>query len=172
MQKNLQKLVKDIKNGYMESFDKLYDQTKSGVFYMIKSIVKDESLSEDIMQDTYISFMNNIDRIDDTGSIYSYLLTTAKNKSLNEIRNNDKLTNIDYLENLECPEVESFTPLLDFARKNLTPDEWRILKLTIIDGYRRVEVAKMIGKPIATVNWQYNKILKKVEKMHKEVYDE
>ncbi len=172
MKKDLNSLIKKIKKGYAEYFDDLYDATKNGVFFMIKGIVKDYSLAEDIMQDTYISFMNKLDDIDENGNIYSYLLTTAKNKALNEVKRDSRLVGVDYLENMECDEVDTFTPLLDFARAHLEENEWKILKLTVVDGYRRVEVAKMVNKPIATINWQYNKILKKVEKMYKEVYDE
>ena len=172
MKKDLANLTKQIKKGSTEAFDLLYDATKNGVYYIIKSIVKDYSLAEDIMQDTYISFMNKIEDIDLKGNIYSYLLTTAKNKALNEVKKGERLVGVDYLENMECPEVDNFTPLLDFAKKHLDEYEWKIVKLTIIDGYRRVEVAKIIHKPVATVNWQYNKILKKLEKMYKEVYDE
>lgn len=172
MKKDLNSLIKKIKKGYGEYFDDLYDATKNGVFYMIKSIVKDYSLAEDIMQDTYISFMSKLENIDENGNIYSYLLTTARNKALNEVKKDSRLVGVDYLENMEMEEVDTFTPLLDFAKNHLDENEWKILKLTVVDGYRRVEVAKLIGKPVATVNWQYNKILKKVEKMYKEVYDE
>ena len=170
--KNLGLLTEKLKQGKMAYFDEFYDATKNGVYFTIKSIVKDYSLAEDIMQGVYESFMNHINDIDTDKSIYSYLITTAKNMSLNEIKKGERLAPLDYYENIECPEEESFTPLLDFAKKNLDEYEWKILKLTVIDGYRRVEVAKLLNKPIATVNWQYNKILKKVEKMYKEVYDE
>ena len=96
----------------------------------------------------------------------------AKNKALNEVKKYSRIVSIDYLENVECPEQDAYSPLLDFAKEHLNEYEWKILKLTIIDGYRRVEVAKLLDKPIATVNWQYNKILKKVEKMYEEVYNE
>lgn len=172
MKKNINSIVKKLKKGYSEYFDELYDATKNGVFFMIKSIVKDYSLSEDIMQDTYISFINKLDDIDENGNIYAYLLQTAKNKALNEVKKDARLVGVDYLENMECDEPDTFTPLLDFAKTHLENSEWRILKLTVVDGYRRVEVAKILNKPVATVNWQYNKILKKVEIMYKEVYDE
>lgn len=169
---NLRHLTEKIKQGQIKYFDDLYNATKNGVYFTIKSIIRDNSLIEDIMQDTYESFIAKINDIDLDKNIYSYLLTTAKNKSLNQIKQLERFAPIDYYENIQCPEVDSFTPLLDFAKSHLDSYEWQILKLTIIDGYRRVEVAKMMNKPIATINWQYNKILKKVEKMYKEVYDE
>lgn len=172
MKDNLNKLLEKLKQGKLQFFDEFYDTTKNGVFFMIRSIIKDYSRSEDIMQDVYLSFMNNLDKIDIDGNPYSYLLTMARNKALNEAGRDARIVGIDYLENIECPETDGFSPLLDFAKTHLEEDEWRLLKLTIVDGYRRVEAAKLIGKPVATVNWQYNKILKKVEKMYKEVYDE
>ena len=169
---NLGYLVDKLKQGKIKYFDQFYDATKNGVYFTIKSIVKDYSLAEDIMQDVYESFLQKIEDVDENKNVYAYLITTAKNKALNEVKRGERFSPLDYHENIECPEVESFSPLLDFAKQHLDDYEWKILKLTVVDGYRRVEVAKIIDRPIATVNWQYNNILKKLERMYKEVYDE
>lgn len=62
--------------------------------------------------------------------------------------------------------------LVEDAMQNLSDDEFRILELTTIYGYRRVEVAKMLGEPISTINWKYNKVIKKVKTFYGEVYNE
>ena len=44
--------------------------------------------------------------------------------------------------------------------------------MTAVYGYRRVEVAKKLNRPVTTVNRKYNVILKKIEKYYDEVYYE
>lgn len=170
MERELKHLTAKLKRGHTDAFDKLYELTKKGVYFMIYSIVKNKHLAEDLMQDTYIGFLTKISDVDENGNVYSYLLTAARNKSLNEVKRLGKETDSEILETVECPVTENLSPLLDFAKEKLPADEWHILKLTVVDGYKRVEVAKMLSKPVSTLNRQYNAILAKVEKLYKEVY--
>ena len=40
-----------------------HEETKYKVFYNILSIVKDEVSAEDILQETYLRFLNNLDKL-------------------------------------------------------------------------------------------------------------
>ena len=53
------------------------------------------------------------------------------------------------------------------ARANLTPEEYEILEMKLIYGYSQTEIARIKGKPISTLSWQYNAILKKLKKIIK-----
>lgn len=170
MERELRHLTAKLKRGHTDAFDKLYELTKKGVYFMIYSIVKNKHLAEDLMQDTYIGFLTKIFDVDEQGNVYSYLLTMARNKSLNEMKRLGRYADGEILNTLECPATENISPLLDFAKEKLPAEEWHILKLTVVDGYKRVEVAKMLSKPVSTLNRQYNAILAKVEKLYKEVY--
>ena len=57
---NLNNLIKLLQSGDMAVFDNVYHETKSVVYYAILNILKDKSLSEDIMQDTYLKALEKI----------------------------------------------------------------------------------------------------------------
>lgn len=172
MQKNINALVKKLRHGQSEYFNEFYDATKTAVFFTINKIVNNRTAAEDIMQETYVSFINNLHIIDDNRNAYSYLLTTAKNKAINEYKKIARVDYIDFLEDLPYEQGDLDAPLLNYAKEKLTSEEWDMLERTVVLGYRRVEVAKQLNKPISTVNWQYNQVLKKVQKFYKEVYNE
>lgn len=60
--------------------------------------------------------------------------------------------------------------MLDKCRSVLDDEEYFILENIAIIGYTQTEVAKMLGKPISTVNYEYKTILKKLRKINKEAY--
>jgi RNA polymerase sigma-70 factor (ECF subfamily) len=92
-------LIKKLQNGDMSVFDKIYHQTKDIVFYSILVILKDYSLSEDIMQDTYLKALSKIHSYKPTHSFKSWIVTIGKNLAINEFNRRKKETNIDIQEN-------------------------------------------------------------------------
>lgn len=192
--KRLKFLIDKLKDGKKEYFIEFFDLTKKGVFYIISKNLFQQAFVEDILQETYITFINSLHKISTNANPYSYLLVIAKNKAIDECRRN-KLKNAKNLEDLETLEslinienaqeqeiLESIIdtyqeneinfPLLSHCKKMLLPEEFKILELTIIFGYKRVEVAKILHEPVSTVNYKYNAILKKIKKLYKEVYDD
>lgn len=174
LKEKVARAIRQLKKGKTEYFDEIYDLTRASVYYVIRGVLKDSYLVEDAMQETYVAFLNSIAKIDDEQNPLSYLLQIAKNKALDEARRKTRAAgaNIDDVEIATSDVTVSDLPLLEHARQNLSDDEFRILELTTIYGYRRVEVAKMIGEPISTINWKYNKIIKKVKTFYGEVYNE
>lgn len=170
LKEKVARAIKQLKKGKTEYFDEIYDLTRASVYYVIRGILKDSYLVEDAMQETYVAFLNSIAKIDDEQNPLSYLLQIAKNKALDEARRKTRAAgaNIDDVEIATSDVTVSDLPLLEHARQNLSDDEFRILELTTIYGYRRVEVAKMLGEPISTINWKYNKIIKKVKTFYGE----
>ena len=123
------------------------------------------------MQEAYISFLYSLDKV--IGNPLPYLLQIAKNKALDYLRKDSKTDKSVQAEDLnigKADEYESEFPLLQECRKRLDEEEFFILENTVIFGYTRVDVAKMLDKPVSTVNRKYNAILSKIKKFHKEAY--
>ena len=60
---------------------------------------------------------------------------------------------------------EKDTPFVfDLAAKVLSEEEYRIVMMCQIAGYKRREVAAMLDMPIGTVTWKNNEALKKLRK--------
>ena len=185
----LKMLVKKLKEGKSEYFDEFYDLTKVAVFCVIKKFITDNALVQDLMQDTYIKFLNSLHKIDSSYNPFSYLLMIAKNKAIDEIRKNGRVDYVDFEDTLDnitsinankiavelTEDDNTFTynsPLLKYCKENLSGEDFKILEMTTIFGYKRVEVAEMLNIPKSTLNWKYNQILKKVKEFYKEVYNE
>ena len=60
--------------------------------------------------------------------------------------------------------------IFDIASRVLKEDEYEIVMLCQVAGYKRREVAEMLGIPIGTVTWKNNEALKKLkQELTKEV---
>ncbi|WP_251545120.1 RNA polymerase sigma factor [Pumilibacter intestinalis] len=169
-------LIRRLKRGDKNGFEEFYRLTKSAVWYVISRKLFDRQKAEDVMQETYVKFLNSLQKVDEEGNPMAYLLTIAKNKSLDEYKKNAKEQLSDEMEehggraDFYSPLADS--PLLCLCKEKLAAEEFELLELTVVFGYRRVEAAKMLGKPVSTVNRQYHSVLKKVKKLYKEAYDE
>ena len=172
MQDKINALVEKLKSGNNEYFNKFYELTKGPVFYTIKKIVGSADIASDVMQDTYVSFINALGNIDENKNAYSYLITTAKNKAINEYKKVSRIEYIDFLENLPYETTDMDAPLLNYCKQHLTKEEFELLEDVVVYGYKQIEIAKKLKKPISTFNWQYNQLLKKINKFCKEVYHE
>lgn len=166
----LKHLLSGLKAGKKEYFEEFYRLTKGAVWYSVLRYVKSRFYAEDIIQDTYIAFLNHLETVN--GDPLPFLCTIAKNKALDSIKKDARLDKNPLPENMptETDENSFDAPLLDLCRKRLTEEDFYILENTVLFGYTRVEVAKTLGKPVSTVNRRYNDILKKIKKFATEVY--
>ena len=174
-QKRISFLIRQLKAGKKEFFDEFYETTRPAVFYIIRKYTADFALAEDIMQEAYISYLNNLDKVDETRNPVSYLMTLVRNKTIDALRKLTPETTEVEAEKINLQTTDTYSsdmPLLAYAKKMLTDEEYYILIMTTVYGYRRVEVAKKLNRPVTTVNRKYNVILKKIEKYYDEVYYE
>ena len=76
-------LLEEFKTGNLEHFDEFYNSTKKSVYFAIYLIIKDEMMTEDLMQETYVQFLENIKKIPKDSNIEGFLVTSAKNRAIN-----------------------------------------------------------------------------------------
>ena len=163
-------LIKEFKNHDLTNFYTFYNLTNRQVFFSAYSILKDQGLSEDIMQDTFVNFLNNIDSFKLGNNVYAYLSIIARNLAINfynkqknmEINDiymvNEKADN-QYINN----DVDKILNLLD------DDIEKEIVTYHTILEYKFKDIAKIINKPLGTVLWIYNKAIKKLKERIGEV---
>ena len=110
----------------------------------------------------------NLPKIDTSRNVYNLLYTIAKNLSLNKLKTNKRSVTLEFAENVteennETFHKASYDNILNLALSTLKQNEFEVLSLCLIEGYKRKEVAKMLDKSVATVTWQYNNALKKLK---------
>lgn len=157
-------IISNLRNNNMDYFDDFYHLTKKQVYVAIMNIIKNKTICEDLMQDTYIRFLNNIDKYKDNTNVYAFIVTIARNIAINEYNRLKK--NVCYDLSLYEDEIETKneeTPLLDLVYNTLEGIELEIFILHIVDNLKHREIVKIVNKPLGTVLWIYNKALKKVK---------
>jgi RNA polymerase sigma-70 factor (ECF subfamily) len=165
--KQLNDLVKKLQNGNMNVFDDVYYETKSVVYYTILAILKDKSLSEDIMQDTYLKSLEKIHSFKPHFSFKSWIVTIARNLALNEY--NRRKRELSYDPNVDeyifgTTESTSEKELIVKQMiETLKEDEREIVILHVIGDLKHREIAEIVGKPLGTVTWMYNQAIKKLK---------
>ena len=80
-------LLDKLKEGDKDSFKFFFEAYYSDLCNYVNLFVRNESLSEEIIQDVYIYLWNNRKKINIDKSVRAYLFTAAKHKALNHIRN-------------------------------------------------------------------------------------
>lgn len=163
---NINKLVYELKKGNLDVFDEFYELTKKQVFYAIISILKDQSLSEDIMQDTYLRFLDKINYYKDRTNVVAFLVTIARNLAINTYNRRKKEIIYDIYDHdnsfQAAPKQE--TPLLDLVMETLEKEELEVFLLHIVDELKHREIAQIMNKPLGTITWIYNNAVKKMKR--------
>lgn len=157
-------IIRQLKSGNMDLFDDFYELTKKQVYVAIINIIKNKTICEDIMQDTYLKFLNNIHKYKDKTNVIAFIVTIARNLAINEYNKNKKEVHYDlslYEEEIVSKTEE--TPLLDLVYETLSGIELEVFILHVIDDLKHREIAKIMKKPLGTITWIYNKALKKMK---------
>jgi RNA polymerase sigma-70 factor (ECF subfamily) len=169
MEKEIDQYVQKLKNGDNNAFDHIYYETKNSVYLVIVSILKDQSLAEDIMQDTYMQMIKSLDHYQIGTNFKNWVVTIARNLALNEYNRRKKTVLVDVtddqnvLSKVEDPKKEQ-SYLIEEVLNLLDETERQVVFLRIVDNYLHKDIAKILDMPIGTVLWIYQKAMKKVRK--------
>lgn len=150
------------------AFEKVYSASYKTVFLVIKSIVKSDDVTLDLVQDTYIQAISSIHSYKRNGKFLAWICSIAHRKAIDYYRREKRIVNIDvtdsdtYLES-HTPEYEKHLVLEELLSK-LDPVEYQVVMLYNIEGYTHKEIAEILKKPLGTITWTYNKAIKKLRK--------
>ena len=164
----LDQLMTKLSNGDQSVFEEIYSRMRKTVYYIALSILKDRSLAEDAMQSVFLSVLKNAGRYSAGTNAAAWIARIARNESLNVKKKCGYEEPVDERENLKIfgtGTTDDYGLLTDLARWTLSEDEFTILLLVAVDGYKRRELAEMLDMPISTVTWKYNSAIEKMQKV-------
>jgi RNA polymerase sigma-70 factor (ECF subfamily) len=152
-----------------EAFQYVYQETKQSVFAIIIAVVKDKSLAEDVMQDTYIKMLSYINYYDKNKNFKNWLLTIAKNCAIDYYRKRQHYVVIDTEEQeYLLPATEDNNDNKLFAKQILekfSVSERQILLLHLTEGMKFKDIASVLNMPLGTVLTNYNRAIKRVKNL-------
>ena len=164
----LDQLMTKLSNGNMTVFEEIYSRMRKTVYYIALSILKDRSLAEDAMQSVFLSVLKKSGQYRVGTNAAAWIARIARNESLNLKKKYRFEDSVDESENLKIfgeSNTDDYGLLTDLARQALPEDEFTILLLVAVEGYKRRELAEMLDMPVSTVTWKYNNAVEKMKEV-------
>lgn len=106
------KLVKEILNGNIDSFNIIVNKYEYMIFKFIYNMVRNKEASEDITQEVFINVYNKLYLYDSKYKFSNWIFQIARNKTIDYIRKYKRTyeANIDEIE--------------EYASKDISPEQW------------------------------------------------
>ena len=163
-EEKLERKIAELKAGDSRAFDYIYEHTNHSVYFSILYIVRDKMYAEDLLQETYVRAMRALDSYAAGTNFIGWLTVIGKNLARNHLKRAKREVSTDFdADAYKYGSAETELPyIFDLAAKILAEDEYEILMLCQVAGYKRREAAQMLGMPVGTVTWKNNEALKKL----------
>lgn len=166
-EERIKTLFRYLKNNQMEYFDEFYNILKQKIFYNIFSLTKSYPLSEDILQETFVKFLQNLQNINSDESVQGYLILLSRNLTLDYFKKNNRVREIDEInDDLSSHDQKDIDKniLLEKIKIILKAKEFEIFTLHVLDELTFEEISKLIKRPLGTILWSYKNSIKKIRK--------
>lgn len=153
-------------NGDKSAFGTIYDETRKPVYFTALAIVRDKSLAEDVMQSAYLSVIQNAKSYRPGTNAAAWIVRIARNEALNLKKRRGREVSVDETETPSLfgeSRADEYGLVTDTARRVLTEDEFSVLTLAAVCGYKRREIGEMLDLPTSTVTWKYNNAVTKMK---------
>lgn len=167
--RELDKYMTETARGDEEAFGLLYEHTRRGIYAFVYGYLKNEQDAEDVTQDVYIRIRRNAWQYKAGTDARAWMFQIAKNLSLNRLRErkrevplHEQRENAMPVHNL--PQGEVF----DVMKRTLDAQEWEIVVLHLLWGYRHREIAEKLFLPTGTVTSKYKRALEKIKRAWEE----
>ncbi len=143
----------------MQNIEKMYEKYSKIIYKYIFCLTKNHELSEEIVQDTFLVAVKNIDKFEGNSKLSTWLCAIAKNIYYKKLKKNKKIKNVaidelnnvtseNFIEDIIC-EKESKLEVIKNIQK-LDEETKNVMYLRIYAELSYEEIAKVMGK---TSSW-------------------
>lgn len=158
--KQLDELIVEYKKGNEDAFDLIYFETKKSVYLSIRLIISRKEDVEDLMQDTYIKALENLDNYKLGTNFKAWISRIARNNAINYYNKNKRIVLVEDI----IPDNEISSPKLNHYLSFLDGEERDVIIYKLILQMSFKEISKIIDKPISTTHYIYKKSISKIRK--------
>lgn len=150
-------------DGNEEAFNELYQRFEVPLYNYILSLVHEEAVAEDLLQEVFVVTWNSAGRFRGDAKVRTWLFHIAHNKSVSWLRNHHNHTTYEDLDEMlgsgdpESLMLESWrnTQMLR-ALDKLSPQHRAVIELAFYYELSYDEIAKIVGCPVGTVKSRMN----------------
>lgn len=161
------KVIENLKKRNERAFNIVYKKYYRLVYYVAFDILHDASAAEEVMQETFIKLMSNIESYQDNGQFKKYITTIAKNLALNEYKKRKRYETVPLEDSFFKSEDYSTIDVILTLENTLTNEEAKIVSLKVLFDYNFQEIADEIGLTLGVTQARYYKAIEKLRKYFK-----
>ena len=154
-------LIIELQSGNEKAFERIYQLYSVSTYGIIYSIIRDEKVSEEVLQDVFLKIWNNAPSYDaNKGRFFTWILNIARNASIDKIRSKDfknkhlNLKSDNFVDVLEAKSNSSgkidaigLQKYIDL----LEPMCRKLIDLLFFKGFTQKETAEELDIPLGTV---------------------
>jgi len=153
-----QELVALLKAKDNQAFSYLYDNYAGALCGVVKQIVGDMELANDVLQEVFVSIWRKIDTYDASkGRLFTWMLNIARNAAIDKTRSKNyqvglKVQSFDgneYNHPVVRPGFDDFG--LKKQLQKLKDEQRLLVDLSYYQGYTHDQIAKALNIPLGTV---------------------
>jgi len=154
------------------SFEKIYELYSESLFGVIHSVVHNQEVAEELLQDTFIKIWNNSDKYNpEKGRFFTWMLNIARNGAIDKTRSKDFKNQkknhtaeyfVDILEakgsfntSVDAIGIKKYVEVLEPLCK-------KIIHFLFFQGYTQKETAEKLDIPLGTVKTRNRICIKKL----------
>lgn len=146
-----------------QALAELYDRYGRTAYSLILRMVRDKSIAEDLVQETFLRVWNRVHTIDSAkGAIGPWLLAISRNGAIDYLRSSAgrERNAVELDEAGHAPlyaEMEADILISDQARRaraamnNLAPNYRTVMELAYFEGLTQSEMSVRMGQPLGTI---------------------
>jgi len=173
-----EELMQEIKADNMFAFDILYRKYCKRLYKFGNAILKSQAETENLIQDVFLNFWENRNKVEKNASVKSYVFTITYNSAISIIRKKARESDyVEYLkslqEGIEVPvnvelEYNELVNTLDKIVKTLPPRQIEVYQLHKVEGLKYNEIAILLNISVKTIETHMSRALKTIrEKLGK-----
>lgn len=152
-----------------KALEQLYDRYSPILYTLIKRIVDDKEVAEEVLSDVFVIVWKKIDQFDfKTNNVYTWLITIARNKAIDTLNRSLQKEGIEnyndkYEEEKILPKLSNLINPLNLGQilnngekvsdiiNSLTEAQRYVLELSYYEGLNEKEIAEKLKIPLPTV---------------------
>lgn len=167
-------IAKEIKNGNVNTFEKLFREHYFVLHLYAVSITKQTEIAEEIVQDVFYILWRDRESLGIFKSIKSYLYVSVRNRCFQHIehrnvrlRHEESIINEKeepFLNPSEQIEYEELATIINKALEKMPKRRQQIFEMHRFDGMKYTEIANSFSISIKTVEAEITKALKTLRK--------
>lgn len=157
-------LIRRAEIGGVESYHFLLSRWEKRIYNYLLRVTGDREDALDLTQDVFLKAYQNLSKLDDPGRFAPWIYRIAHNEAYSMFRKRRPETDAEEIdpESTEASITVGGSSLFPVelsiavasALEGLTPDHREAVMLKIYQGFKFVEIARILGCPVSTVKYR------------------